>query len=98
RGGGRSLPTRRSSDLDQMRQSRREVQSLGSVLRIGDALGALDDVRRVLPGGQVEGEQHVRIVGVGRAQGPGDGRADEVLAYDERSEEHTSELQSRFDF
>ncbi len=47
---------------------------------MGEALGALDDVGGVLAGGQVERQQHVRVVRVRRAQAAGEHGADQVLA------------------
>ena len=71
---------------DEMRQRAREVEPVLALFGIGDALRTLDDVRGVLPGREVEREQHVGVVGVGRAQRAGDRAAHQVLAHDEVGE------------
>ena len=47
---------------------------------MGDSLRAFHDVCGVLAGGEVEAEQDVRVVGVGRSDSTRDQCADEILA------------------
>src|SRR5204863_2468590 len=81
-----SFPTRRSSDLSDEKEARRRQESVGEVL--GDRLdGGGGDVPLVELGGRPADQ----VIGDGASS-----RA-HISAVEVRSEEHTSELQSRRD-
>ncbi len=82
---------------DQVGNGAGEVQIAVAVLGVCYALGACDDVGGVLAGGEVEGQQHVGVVRVGRSDGTGLQGADEVLADVERGDRCRAGVQVLFD-
>src|SRR5207249_12264248 len=90
-----SFPTRRSSDLVEALSIHVVEPPAGLVDHLGAARRApgLDGVALVMIG--VAEESDVALVVIPTGEGAGD--LDDVLLLVIRSEEHTSELQSRFD-
>src|SRR5207249_12187511 len=92
-----SFPTRRSSDLREVSACRLHLQPSGDLAEAKVTRGCFRSDLPEAPGGAQVGGGAVEVeIGTGRARDPDlDGAA--PVDRDRRSEEHTSELQSRFD-
>src|SRR5699024_12591143 len=89
----RSFPTRRSSDLTSIVGAQRFWQD-ANILLVGTGAYAGTTLNQL----QARGAKNVAVhSSSGRAQQFVDDRGGWAMALGERSEEHTSELQSRFD-